>query len=57
MNIKIYHLEETVNESVDTEVVAEAAKRTRALNRERSDLKNAITRLVQGSEARLDTKT
>jgi len=57
VNVKIYHLEDTVMESDDSETVAAAAKKTRALNRERSDLKNAITRLVQGSGARMDTKT
>jgi len=57
VNVKIYHLEDVVMESEDSETVAAAAKKTRTLNRERSDLKNAITRLVQGSGARMDTKT
>jgi hypothetical protein len=56
VNVKIYHLEDVVRESEDTQAVCDAARKTRELNRERSALKNAITRMTQGDGARVDVK-
>ncbi len=56
VNVKMFPLVDMVRGEADDARCAEAARKLDALNTERSGLKNAITRAIEGAGARMDTK-